>query len=340
MVINRVLRKVFGCFCLALIISATGVGLSVGTANAGAPSAKLTVAYTTVGGILTPIWIPVEKGIFQKYGLDVDMKFVSTGPVVVSALIAGEIDIAAAGGEPIVAGILGGAELTIIGFGSTTTPLSLFVSPTISQFEQLRGATLAVSRLTSSGAYMLKVGLRKHGLEPFKDVTIIQVGGIPESFAALQSGKIQGAMLSPPTTYRAEAAGFRRLWNALGVEYPSLVIATRKSYLRDSQDVALRYLQALAEGIHIFKTDKEEAIKVMSKFTKVTDRKILENTYADNSEVHSPTMEPTASGIKSILETMAATNPKTASARPEDFIDARLVRTLEDRGFFKKLTGK
>ena len=340
MVVNRVLRKVFGCFCLALIISATGVGLSVGTANAGAPSAKLTIAYTTVGGILTPIWIPVEKGIFQKYGLDVSMKFVTTGPVVVSALIAGEIDIAAAGGEPIVAGILGGAELTIIGFGSTTTPLSLFVSPTISQFEQLRGATLAVSRLTSSGAYMLKVGLRKHGLEPFKDVTIIQVGGIPESFAALQGGNVQGAMLSPPTTYRAEAVGFRRLWNALGVEYPSLVIATRKSYLRDSQDVALRYLQALAEGIHIFKTDKEEAIKVMSKSTKVTDRKILENTYADNSEVHSQTMEPTASGIKSILETMAATNPKAASAKPEDFIDVRLVRTLEDRGFFKKLTGK
>lgn len=75
----------------------------------------------------------------------------------------------------------------------------------------------------------------------------------------------------------------------------------------------------------------------MSKFTKVTDRKILENTYADNSEVHSRTMEPTASGIKSILETMAATNPKAASARPEDFIDPSLVKKLEESGFFKKL---
>ena len=322
------------------MISAIGVGLAVETARAGVLPGKLTAAYTTVGAILTPIWIPLEKGIFQKYGLDVDMKFISTGPVVVSALIAGEIDIAAAGGEPIVSGILGGAELTIMGFGTTTTPVSLYVVPTITQVEQLKGATVAVSRLTSSGAYILKVGLKRAGLEAIRDVTMIQVGGIPESLAALQGGRVQGAMLSPPTTYKAEALGFKRIWSGLGVEYPSLVLATRKSFLRDSEDVALRFLQAMAEGIHIFKTDKEEALKVMAKYTKVTDRKILENSYADNSEVHSQTLEPTPSGIRNILETLASSSPKAATAKPEDFIDPRLVKKLEERGFFKKLIGR
>jgi len=322
------------------MVSAIGVGLAVGPADGGAPSAKLTVAYTTVGAILTPIWIPLEKGIFQKYGLDVDMKFVFTGPVVVSALIAGELDIAAAGGEPIVSGILGGADLTIIGFGTTTTPVSLYVVPTITQVEQLKGAIVAVSRFTSSGAYILKVGLKRAGLEAIKDVTLIQVGGIPESLAALQGGRVQGAMLSPPTTYKAEALGFKRIWSGLGVEYPSLVLATRKSFLRDSEDVALRFLQAIAEGIHIFKTDKEEALKVMAKYTKVTDRKILENSYADNSGVHSQTLEPTPSGIRNILETLATTSPKAATAKPEDFIDPRLVKKLEESGFFKKLIGR
>jgi len=338
--VYRLLRKVFGCFCLALVVSAMGMGLAVETARAGVASAKLTAAYTTVGAILTPVWIPLEKGIFQKYGLDVDMKFISTGPVVVSALIAGEIDIAAAGGEPIVSGILGGAELTIIGFGTTTTPVSLYVVPTITQVEQLKGATVAVSRLTSSGAYILKVGLKRAGLEAIRDVTMIQVGGIPESLAALQGGRVQGAMLSPPTTYKAEALGFRRIWSGLGVEYPSLVLAVRKSFLRDSEDVALRFLQAMAEGIHIFKTDKEEALKVMAKYTKVSDRKILENSYADNSEVHSQTLEPTPSGIRNILETLATTSPKAATVKPEDFIDPRLVKKLEERGFFKKLIGR
>jgi NitT/TauT family transport system substrate-binding protein len=332
--------KAFGRFWVALAIAVSATSLAVEPARAGVPSDKLTLGYTTVGAILTPVWIPAEMGIFQKYGLDVDMKFITTGPVVVSSLIAGEMGIAAASGEPIVSGILGGADLTIIGFGTTTTPVSLYVIPSITKVEQLKGASVAVSRLTSSGAYILKVGLKRVGLEAIKDVTLIQAGGVPESFAVLHAGKVQGAMLSPPTTYKAEALGFRRIWSGLGVEYPSLVYAARKSFLRDSEAVTLRFLQAMAEGVHIFNTDKEEALKVMAKYTKVTDRKVLENSYADNSGVHSPTLEPTRSGIANILETLAGTAPKAATAKPEDFIDPRLVKKLEESGFFKKLAGR
>ena len=93
--------KAFGGFWMALS-TAVSISLAAETARAGVPSDKLTLGYTTVGAILTPVWIPAEMGIFQKYGLDVDMKLITTGPVVVSALIAGEIGIAAASGEPIV----------------------------------------------------------------------------------------------------------------------------------------------------------------------------------------------------------------------------------------------
>jgi ABC-type nitrate/sulfonate/bicarbonate transport system substrate-binding protein len=258
----------------------------------------------------------------------------------VSALVAGDVDITSAGAEPIVSAILEGADLAIVGFVARTTPLMLYVRPTIANWEQLKGGIVAVSRLTSSSAYMLKVGLRQAGLEPMKDVAIIQAGGIPESFAALQGGKVQGAMLSPPTTYKAEAAGLRRLWSGLGVEYPSLTLATRKAFLKNSEDMALRFVQSVSEGVHIFKTDKEEALKVMAKYTKVTDRKILENTYNDNKDVHELTLRPTVTGIKSILETLSASSPKAGSARPEDFIEGRLVRKLEESGFFKKLVGR
>ena len=301
---------------------------------------KVTSAYTTIGGIITPIWIPLEKGIFQKYGLDVTMRFLSTGPVVLSALIAGETDITTVGAEPIAGAILGGADVSVIAFVTTTTPLSLHVVPTITQVEQLRGASVAVSRLASSSAYMLKVALKKAGLEPIRDVTVIQAGGIPESLAALHGGKVQGAMLSPPISYKAEELGFKRIWSGLGVEYPSLTLAARKAYLRNSEEVTLRFLRAIAEGVHIFKTDKEEAIKVMSKYTKVTDRTVLEKTYEDNREVHSQTLEPTSSGIKNILETLGPTNPKAATARPEDFIDPRFVKKLEESGYFRALTGR
>src|SRR5713226_3033636 len=197
-------------------------GVEVATAN------RLSTAYTTIGGIVTPVWLAYEKGIFQKHGLDVTMTYVSSGPVVVSAVIAGELDISTGGAEPFVSAIAGGADLTIIGLIARTTPLMLYVPAHITRFEELKGGMVAVSRLTSSSAYMAKVALKNAGLEPMKDVTLIQSGGIGESFAALQGGKVLGAMLSPPTTYKADAAGFKRLWNGLGVEYPSLIIATRR----------------------------------------------------------------------------------------------------------------
>ena len=96
----------------------------------------------------------------------------------------------------------------------------------------------------------------------------------------------------------------------------------------------------MAEGVDIFNADKEKALEVMAKYTKVTDRKVLEDSYADTNRVHSPTLEPTRSSIANILETMAGTAPKAATAKPEDFIDPRLVKKLEESGFFKKLAGR
>jgi ABC-type nitrate/sulfonate/bicarbonate transport system substrate-binding protein len=226
------------------------------------------------------------------------MVFIGGSSVAVTALLTSEIDFDAGGADPIIGGILGGADLAIVGFISNTTPLSLYVAPGITKVEDLKGKTVAVTRLASSSAYMMRVCLGQARLDPMKDVPLLQAGGYPEAFAALQAGRVQGAMLSPPTTYRAEAAGFKRIWNGSGVEYPSLVLATRRSFIRDPSDRAYRFFQAIAEGIHIFRTDRERAIKIMAKYTKVNDATILDKTYADNKDVHSQAMRPTAVELK------------------------------------------
>jgi vancomycin permeability regulator SanA len=122
----------------------------------------------------------------------------------------------------------------------------------------------------------------------------------------------------------------------LGVEYPSFVLATRKSLLRDSADRAQKVFNSVAEGVHIFKNDKERALRIMAKYTKVQDRVILENTYADNKDVHSVTMRPTLAGIKAILEVLRASNPKAATATPDQFFDGVLSRRLEESGISKR----
>lgn len=299
---------------------------------------KIRASYSSISGIFTPVWIATEERLYQKHGTDADLVYIGGSAVAVSALIAGEIDFIYGGADPIIAGILAGADLTLAGFISNTTPISLWVSANsgINKVEDLKGKTVAVTRLASSTAYMAKVAFAQAKLEPIKDIPLIGSGGYPESLAAMQAGKVQGAMLSPPFTYRAEGMGFKRIWNGAGVEYPSFVLATRKTFIRDSAERAQRAFNAVAEGIHIFRTDKERAMRVMGKYTKIKDRTILENTYADNKDVYSPAMRPTASGVRPILDILAATNPKAAGAKPEQFIDATLSRRLEESGAMKK----
>ncbi|MSP37770.1 MAG: ABC transporter substrate-binding protein [Deltaproteobacteria bacterium] len=243
---------------------------------------KIRAAYSSTSGIFTPVWIASDERLYQKHQTDADLVFIGGSAVAVSALIAGEIDFIYGGADPIIAGILAGADLTLAGFISTTTPISLYVAPGYTKVEDLKGKNVAVTRLASSTAYMAKVCFSQYRLEPMKDIMLIQSGGYPESLAALQAGRMQGAMLSPPFTYRAEALGYKRIWNGAGVEYPSFVLATRKTFIRDAAERALRAFTAVAEGVHIFRTDKERAMPIMGKYTRVTDRTILESTYADN----------------------------------------------------------
>jgi NitT/TauT family transport system substrate-binding protein len=297
---------------------------------------KVRAAYSSISGIFTPVWIATEERLYQKNQLDTDLIFIGGSSAAVSALVAGEIDFLAGGADPIIGGILSGADLAIVGFISNTTPMSLYVAPAIFRVEDLKGKPVAVTRFASSTAYMMRVCLSQYKMDPVKDVPLIQSGGYPESLAALQAGRVQGAMLTPPTTYRAEALGFKRIWNGSGIEYPSLVLTTRKSVVKDGGDKAQRFFNSIAEGIYIFQSDKERALKVMGKYTKVNDRTILENTYADNKDVHSPNLRPTASGVKTILDILVVSNPKAALAKPEQFIDSSLSRRLEESGAIKK----
>jgi NitT/TauT family transport system substrate-binding protein len=327
-------------FCMFFLVALfTVLGLTFAAFPVQAQN-KIRLAYSSVSGIFTPVWIASDERLYQKNQLESDLVYIGGSPVAVSALVAGEIDFVAGGADPIVAAVMSGADLTLVGFVSNSTPISLYVIPSVPRIEDLKGKTVAVTRFASSTAYMTRVALTQSRMDPVKDVSTIQSGGYPESLAALQAGRVQGAMLSPPTTYRAETLGFKRIWDGSNVEYPSLVLATRKSFVRDSGDQAFRFMLSIAEGVHIFKSDKERAMRIMAKYTKVKDRTILENTYSDNKNVHSQNLRPTVSGVKTILDTLAVANAKAAAAKPEQFIDASLSKRLEESGALKKFAGQ
>ena len=97
-------------------------------------------------------------------------------------------------------------------------------------------------------------------------------------------------------------------------------------------------VNAEAEAVHYFKTHKDETVKVMEKYTRGLDRKVLEEVYAVYTKLFAEDTVPR--GFQPTLEVMAASDPRVAGARPEDFIDLRFVEELRKSGFLEKLYGR
>src|SRR6478672_760801 len=198
------------------------------------PLEKITIAYSSVSGHMAPLWIAHDAGFFRKYGLDVQPVFIESGSTTVKSLMSKDVAFAQMAGAGVVQSRLQGTDITMIAGFLNTMDYQLMVEKNISRPDQLRGKTLAVSRFGSSSDFATRYALDKYGLKPNEDVTILEIGSQPARFAALQTGKIQGAMVAVPLTLKAKALGFHALADLqmLGLEYQHTGLATTQALIK------------------------------------------------------------------------------------------------------------
>ncbi len=298
---------------------------------------KLNVVYPAISGINTALWTASEANTFQKYGLDVTLVYIPTAPQVVRVMLSGDSQISLTGGAPVVNANLSGADLVFVGGVANVPAFYLMALPEIKSIEDLRGKTVGVTRFGSSTDFTMRYVLEKHGLYPEKDVTLLQIGGMPELAAAISKRLIVAAPFSSPTNLRAKNIGARVLIDMAkaGVYFPHTSIATTRSYIRTHREVVLNFLRGYSEGIQKMIADKAFAKKVIQKYTRDRDDEIVETTYEYALDYVARPPYPTREGIVETLKQSSHAKAKTAN--PDDFIDMSLVRSLEDSGFFKQI---
>jgi ABC-type nitrate/sulfonate/bicarbonate transport system substrate-binding protein len=215
----------------------------------------------------------------------------------------------------------------------------LYGGPGISSFPDLRGKRVAVTRLGTSTDTVARLLLQRNGLDPASDVTVIQVGGVPEIFAAVQSGAADGGVLSPPTLFKADAAGFQILADTTEIDIPyhQAVLTSTKRYVAEHGDLVRRVLRGYLRGIARYKLDSEFAKQVIAQYTRSDDAASLDQTWALEDRVLSRLPYPRAEAVQLALDQAAVQYPEARSHRPEDFFDDRLLRELEQRGFIDGL---
>jgi NitT/TauT family transport system substrate-binding protein len=306
----------------------------------GHPPEKITIAYSSLSGNMAPLWITQDRGFFRKYGLDVQLVFIESGTTTVQSLISRDVAFAQMAGAGAVQSRLKGSDVVMIAGVINTLTFKFFVDKSIKQPDQLKGKTVAVTRFGSSTDFAVRYALERYGLAPEKDVAILQAGSMPAMIASLETGKIQGAMLSAPFTLKAKNMGLPLLADLqmLGLEYQHTGLATTQTLIKSRPDLVRNAMKAYVEGIHYYKTHRAESLAVLAKYLKTTDMDVLTEVYEDvGLKLTAEKPYPTLRGIGIMLREMAAANPKSTSARPEDFVDLTFVKELDSSGFIDRL---
>jgi ABC-type nitrate/sulfonate/bicarbonate transport system substrate-binding protein len=199
----------------------------------------------------------------------------------VQSLISKDVGFAQMAGAGVLQSRLRGSDVVMIAGVINTLTFKLYVDKNIKQPDQLKGKTVAVTRYGSSTDFALRYALERYGLTPEKDVAILQAGNMPAMVASLESGKIQGAILSSPFTLRAKNMGFPLMADLqmLGLEYQHTGLVTTQALIKARPDLVRNAMKAYIEGIHYYKTHRAESLAILSKYLKTTDAELLTEVY-------------------------------------------------------------
>jgi NitT/TauT family transport system substrate-binding protein len=304
-----------------------------------AQTKRIAVAYSAISATQAAFYLAKDASIFEKNALYVDPVYVAGGSRVSQAVIAGEFTVALAGGNIVFANLAGG---DIVTFGGVVNVPSfyLYVQPSIKRQEDLRSKTLGITRYGASTDFTLRYLLKKWGLEPDRDVKVIQMGGQPEILAGMQAGVIHGGILSSPGDFKAKKAGFTMLANfaKTGLDYPTTSLVSTRSTIKADRETVKRFLMAYSEAVDRLFRDKELAMKVIGKWTRTQDRETLESSYeyATNFIERPPRLPYKA--IETIVAQAAETDPRARGRKADEFLDPTIYNELEKSGFFKTLS--
>jgi ABC-type nitrate/sulfonate/bicarbonate transport system substrate-binding protein len=305
------------------------------------PLIKVVAGYGSTDGSIAPLWFAKETKLFEKRGLDVRLVGMGTGAVSLRALIANDLEIASLSASGLVQAALQGADTIILSAAIDGFVFKVFGAPDMTSPAQLKGKTLGVSRYGATSDFAVRLALKKWGLNPERDLNILQVGTTQDTLRAMQTKRLDAGVLSGTASLMARKAGFRELGDLadLGLHYPMAPIGTTKSYLQKNEAVVKEFMLAYIEAIRDFKRNKETALKVLKKYTRNDDPEVLEDSYSNYANKYLALPMPTADGIRTILTELSVTVPAAKNADPDQFVAYKIAREIEASGFVKRLYG-
>jgi ABC-type nitrate/sulfonate/bicarbonate transport system substrate-binding protein len=284
-------------------------------------------------------WIAQEAGLFKKYDLDFRLVFIPSSPVATAATLNGDAEIGVTGAVGNVRAIVQGfTDLVFIGGIKNFLTHSILGKPDIKRPEDLKGKKIGVGRFGGNTHYFTIQALKRLGMDASKEVQMIQTGGGPETLAALLGGSVDAAGLVAPGDSAAVSRGFRYVINGfdLKIPYGATQIVTLRSNISKRGPVIGKFMRVMAESAKILHSDKPFVYKVLGKYLRITDTKVLDAAYQSEIPALERRLEIADSALQASLDEIAPQDARAKAIKPADMIDRRYLAELQKSGGFDR----
>jgi NitT/TauT family transport system substrate-binding protein len=283
-------------------------------------------------------WVAKEKGIFKKYGLDIELIYISGSTRGIQSLIAGDVAFVGAVGTAALYGKLAGGDVVIVNSLTNTLPYYIIGKPEIKSPEDLKGRSAAIHIPGTAADFALRLALKQLKLT-LKDINAVTIGTGSNRVNAVTSGQLDWTVGQEAERLMGEKGGLKVILDMAKLKIPFQLTCTVTSgkLIRENPDRVQRLVRAMAETVQYYKNNQDEVIKVLQKYTRGQDRTVLEKSYAAYRDLLVDDTRPTVEGLRNILDIQAQIDPKAAKTKPEDILDLRFVDDLKSSGFLAQL---
>ena len=301
---------------------------------------KVRLAHSALEGSNAVWYVAQARGFYKKNGLGADLLFIPSTTTSVSSLVAGDVQVANASGGGVASAVVAGADLVMVACYLNSLPYELVVNESVKSAEDLKGKSIGISRVGSASDVAARALIRGLGMEPDKQVLIMQVGGPAERAASFRTGRIAGFPSPPGIIHLTKGIPYRILISTADFqkrfEFPYICATTTKSYLARNKDTVRRVIMAHIEATQFFKSHKEDTKKIISKYSRITNEDYLDSAYAATAKLYDTVPLVTRPGVDVQIKEATARKPGV-QLRFEDMVDESIVRELEKSGFIDKV---
>ena len=302
---------------------------------------KVKIAHAAMQARVAPLWVAQDQGFFTKYGIDPNTIFVRSAPIMLAAMMAGEIQIGYTGGTAVLGAAVGGADLKILATFESRVTYDLVARPEIKSPQDLRGKSFGINSIGGTVWMAAILGLEHLGLEPVRDkIDFLVLGDVSMLAKALAAGTIDATVVDSAFSLRLQEKGFSILaqFSKVNLPLPTQGLAARKEYIDKNSSAIEGVLKALLEGsaYALSPNNKPSTLASLKRRLGIGDRE-AEEGYNDMLIGLERKPYPSLAGLRNIQRLLKLRNPKVEKIKVEDLIEDRFLRALDQSGFIDKV---